>query len=329
MFLTSGIWRAFLTAGLCFGITCGLRAESDVHAAIDKSLPYLEQAGVTWMEKRGCVSCHQVPFMLWSLSAASENGFKVDRDKLQQWQDWSTQVRNFVKPNQKDDLDQKETLAANIDTMNALLLAIQGDSQPDWRATFSEALIDNQQDDGSWKACGQLPAQKRPGRETTRVTVLWTLLALAKEGQEPKDLKSAFELADQSQDAVSTEWWVARLLLADQWGASDRENYRNELLSRQREDGGWGWLSDDPSDALATGMALYAVELTAQSQQSDEAAEIDEASGRAVRFLLSTQNENGSWNVPGTKKSTRDQPTPTSNYWGTAWAVIGMLETID
>ncbi len=302
-------------------VPAAIASEPNIRAAVRASIPYLQREGVDWIEKRGCVSCHQVPYMLWSLSAASQHGFEVDAKQLHQWQDWSTQAVHFVKPAQKEDVDVAKTLAANIDTMAALMLAIDGNADETWRTTFADALIENQQEDASWKACGQLPAQKRSSKETHRVTALWTLLALTKQAKEPRDFESALAFADQGAEAESTEWWVARLLLAVELGDDQADKYRQQLLDRQREDGGWGWLSKETSDALATGMALYAIAATGDG--SDDGPSID----RAVAFLTSTQKENGSWDVPGTKKSTRKKPTPTSSYWGTAWAVIGMLES--
>ena len=278
-----------------------------------------QEEGVAWMDHRGCVSCHQVPFMLWSLSAAQAAGFDVDEGKLTRWQRWSIDPVNFVQPDQKADIKIAETLASNIDTMNALLLAGDADAEPTWRQSFVDALIENQQDDATWRACGQLPAQKRPGAETTRVTTLWTLLALAREQQRPREFERAIESVDQGEDAVSTEWWVARLLLASELEEPSVERYRQALWQRQRDDGGWGWLSDEPSDALATGMAIYALSSTNRSGEPDQRLQ------RAANFLTMTQQPDGSWEVPGTKKSTRQRATDTSSYWGTAWAVIGLL----
>ena len=41
---------------------------SDSEAIIRKALPYLETTGVKWMQKRKCVSCHQITSMLWGLN---------------------------------------------------------------------------------------------------------------------------------------------------------------------------------------------------------------------------------------------------------------------
>ncbi len=298
-------------------------SEPQIESTIRRSIPYLQREGVAWIDQRGCVSCHQVPFMVWSLSAAKRQGFDVDADKLSQWQDWSTNVNSFVKSDPAADVDEAKTMAANIDTMNALLLAPRRDSDPSWRAKFADALIENQKPDGTWQACGQLPAQKRPKEETTRVTVAWTLLTISRLGREAGDVESAIAFVDEGEPATSTEWWVARLLLAAELGSDQVESLRTELRERQHDDGGWGWLSNDPSDALATGMALYAMHST------DESSGDDLCTRRGIEFLASTQRPDGSWDVPGTKTSTQKKSTPTASYWGTAWAVIGMLAAIE
>jgi hypothetical protein len=299
-----------------------------VEEAITLAVPYLERAGEAWIEKRQCVSCHQVPFMLWSLSAAAEQGYKIDRDRLRDWTAWSVDVRSFVKPEQKDDLEPASTLAANIDTLTALLLGLPNQEgleankqsgRVNWRQSFAKALVENQLAEGSWQPCGQLPAQKRPLQETTQVTTAWTLLALHHEGVSPEHVPTALSTL-QNDTPASTEWWVTRLLLANQLSDAQAAFFRQELINKQHSDGGWGWLTNDPSDALATGMALYAL---CHHQEEKDGKTI----AAAVRFLTSNQSPDGFWKVPGTKKTTRNKPTPTSNYWGTAWAVIGLLES--
>lgn len=45
-------------------------------------------------------------------------------------------------------------------------------------------------------------------------------------------------------------------------------------------------------------------------------------------FLRKTQQEGGSWPVHGTKKDKRGRVEPTATYWGSCWAVLGLLETL-
>ncbi|HEV3028422.1 MAG TPA: prenyltransferase/squalene oxidase repeat-containing protein [Planctomycetota bacterium] len=64
-------------------------ASEQVRQAVDRSLPYLEKEGIAWIQKRNCLSCHQVPFMLWSFAEAQAKGLGVPPKKLAEWTDWS------------------------------------------------------------------------------------------------------------------------------------------------------------------------------------------------------------------------------------------------
>ncbi|HIF00684.1 MAG TPA: hypothetical protein EYG03_16900 [Planctomycetes bacterium] len=120
-------------------------------------------------------------------------------------------------------------------------------------------------------------------------------------------------------DLVSTESLVVQLI-----DSSDTARTRqtiDTLLREQNEDGGWGWIRNQESDALATGQVLYA--LSTHSRES----EVTRAVERARTFLVSTQKPDGSWAVKGTKKNKQDKIQETATYWGTCWAVIGLLES--
>ncbi|MEW4490590.1 prenyltransferase/squalene oxidase repeat-containing protein [Thalassoglobus sp. JC818] len=302
-----------------------------IQQAISKSVPFLIQEGEGWIEKRGCVSCHQVPFMLWSLDEAAKRGGDVDQSRLDHWKDWATQIDHFINPKNKADRTEAEGAAANIDTMAQLLFILgeQTESEPPaWQQSFTQHLFDNRLPDGSWNACGQLPFQKRPKDETTQVTTMWTLIALLRNGNtDSLDLSDPFLSQLLTPKGTSTEWWVTRLLLAKELGRLDGPptidvtEARQLLLQFQQDDGGWGWKTSDPSDALATGMALYAL-------SQAEVKEIGPAISRAQQFLIETQTESGSWDVHSTKGKHQHQITDTATYWGTAWAVIGLSSSL-
>src|SRR3954470_20548901 len=60
-----------------------------VRDAVSRSLPFLEKEGVAWMEDHHCMSCHHVPFLLWSHRSAQAKGFTVDLRKLAEWDEWT------------------------------------------------------------------------------------------------------------------------------------------------------------------------------------------------------------------------------------------------
>ena len=49
-------------------------AEAEVRRAIERSLPFVEKDGVAWIQRRDCMSCHVVTFMLWAHNEAKAHG---------------------------------------------------------------------------------------------------------------------------------------------------------------------------------------------------------------------------------------------------------------
>lgn len=163
------------------------------------------------------------------------------------------------------------------------------------------------------------------------VSTMWNLLALRTVSQ-AEDKREALEQAARNslgespiakqKSAKSSEWYVMRLLLELKWG--DKESVdaaREELLSFQHKDGGWGWLNDDDSDALATSPALFA--LTQSGLDIN-----DESVSKAVRFLLSNQEKDGTWKSPSTRARDKGAVKDTTIYWSTTWAVIGLTQIL-
>jgi len=126
---------------------------------------------------------------------------------------------------------------------------------------------------------------------------------------------------------------VLRLLIARKFGKpQDADERLNELLARQAAHGGWSANPEQhqPGDACATGQSLYALCLAGNGDEKVKAA-IE----RACKFLLTKQEKDGSWTVPSTafhppsSKPGRDKRTDAVyTYWGTAWATLGLLQTL-
>jgi squalene-hopene/tetraprenyl-beta-curcumene cyclase len=197
--------------------------------------------------------------------------------------------------------------------------------------SLRDAIIKEQDQDGFWKPGGQLPSQKRPLAETRQVSTMWNVLALDslespnEKGVESRDralkwLNSTAPNGDSP--AASSEWYAARLLIEQRLGdARQVEALRDKMLAAQQSDGGWGWLWADKSDAFGTGVSLYALSRTGLPSS-------DPAVQRAWRFLIETQTDDGSWIVNGTKLATKDKPHPFSSFWGSTWAVLGVVHSL-
>jgi squalene-hopene/tetraprenyl-beta-curcumene cyclase len=63
--------------------------DAAVRASVERGLSSLEKEGVAWMRARSCLSCHHVPFLLWSHRVAQAKGIPLDARKLVAWTDWA------------------------------------------------------------------------------------------------------------------------------------------------------------------------------------------------------------------------------------------------
>lgn len=307
-----------------------------VRSSVERALPYIEKHGAEWIEKKKCATCHHSTFLVWSLNVASDHGFSVESGKLTEWNAW---VRDFRSIRGRERTDANEFLAhktfqGSPDEVSQLLLGRRSlptsdstnEQNEKWAFAMSTMLLDGQQKDGSWKPGGQLPSQKRPLRETAEVTTMWTLIAVHRTRKPDDELRTAEQRAADWMGTEtigeSAEWWATKMLWERSRGNADGADIcRVKLLQSQREDGGWGWLLAEESDALGTGIVLYA--LSHDGLQKDH-----ESFSRAVEFLLHSQQPDGSWKVRGTKQNRRERVEPTAVFWGTCWAVIGLLETL-
>jgi hypothetical protein len=119
-------------------------------------------------------------------------------------------------------------------------------------------------------------------------------------------------------------------LLGIHWAKRQPPEYRvKELVAIERSDGGWGQTSSLPSDAYATGQALYALhELGIPTS--------DATYRRGVEYLMRTQLDDGSWHVK--TRAAGFQPYFQSGFphghdqWissaGTAWAAMALAYAI-
>ncbi|MCA9006642.1 MAG: terpene cyclase/mutase family protein [Planctomycetaceae bacterium] len=293
-----------------------------IRETVQRGIPYIEEKGLWWIEEKKCVTCHRVGNMVWSLQAAKQRGFTVS-DRLPEWRQWS--IDKSLANNDKG----KITGLGNKEGVAQLLLSPDPDEKnpalKETRNKLAAILLEEQRSDGSWKAGGQLPFQKRPAAETDAVSTMWLTLALLAEGKNEAStpaITRAMKYIAASSPGKSVEWYAVRLLLAVQSGETEvRDQLVKQLRSQQHPDGGWGWMIADDSDALGTGLALYAL-LPAGVDRNDPAVK------GAQQFLVSTQRDDGSWPVRGTKEKKKKSVQETAVYWGTTWAVLGLVESL-
>lgn len=292
-------------------------SEDSARQAIEKALPYLEEEGTWWIEKKDCVSCHHTSFFVWAKDLALEQGFAIDRDTLDGQREWMW--NSFLEeieadPDNPDSKPKPGEVKGdrNVEGVSQFLVSASQSAAPEEVIQrLVEVVKSNQGENGHWSPGGQLPRQERSKTETQWASNQWAELALAAHGEEPERKTETWK---EGVPAVTSEWWMLNLLLRP----SNPHSLKN-LLDRQKEDGGWSWKTGEPSDPSGTGQALIA--LGRAGKTGEHAAAV----ARARQFLVETQDEEGHWKTLNTKD--RSDATRVSNFWGTAWAVIGLLES--
>ena len=235
-------------------------------------------------------------------------------------------------------LDMGDRVGGGLEALSPLLIASQGTAsvlaQPEFRDGVFDLMSQIQLADGSWTPGGQFTGMRRWTLPTAnQTTTMWTTLALASyDTLDPKRSasieKALAYLRQQTPNPDNHEWLALRILFERRFG-SDEEvaKLRQQLLDAQNGDGAWGWEKGVPSDALTTGLAIYVL---AKVRAGDDSSVFRDAR----KWLLASQQSDGSWLTPAKNFTTSTDPERLKvrdelyHYWGTAWATIGLLETL-
>ncbi len=131
-------------------------------------------------------------------------------------------------------------------------------------------------------------------------------------------------------EATTPEEAIVRLMGLN-WARASKADIRaaaQGVLAAQRRDGGWAQLETRDSDAYATGEALLALLEAGVVDPSDEVYQ------RGVRYLLESQEADGSWHVA--TRAYALQPLIDTGYphgrdqWlsaaGTSYALMALME---
>lgn len=307
--------------------------ETELRAASAKALKLIQKSQVVWYKKETCASCHHQLLPEIPINLARERGVPLD-EKIAH--DTTATTFAFLK-----DLDAAAQGYEYIDVLFdgwALVTARAAGISPNLATSASAQFIASQQlPDGSWRTLDSRPPQANSLFSTTAVCVQ------AVRNYLPEQLKGEKE----TRIRLAREWLLktrprttedrAFQLLGLNWTDADEEARKKaarQLLAEQREDGGWAQLPGLASDAYSTGEVLFAL------HESAGLATTDPAYQRGLRFLLKSQEPDGSWRVT----SRLHPPAPVSppyfetgfpyqhdqfiSIMGTSWAATVLLQAI-
>jgi ankyrin repeat protein len=268
------------------------RPADSVRAALTRSLPPLQRADVAFLERAGCVSCHNNSLTAMTTAAARAKGLHVDerivRSQLQR-------TAAYLGENRERALEHSG-IPGGIDTVSYILLGLAAEQYPSDAITdvWARYVKNNQSPDGRFQCQALRPPLESSDFQVTAASIR----ALGAYGppSQRREYTAAVARAVawlETATPAHTEDHAFKVLGLVWGGGADAaiQKAARELLPLQRSDGGWGQLAALPSDAYATGQALVAL------RESRAMAVTHPAYQRGIQFLIRTQLEDGSWYV--------------------------------
>ena len=302
--------------------------EDAVRDSATKSLALLQSCGTTFFRNSGCVACHQHSLTSLAVEQAHRTGIKYDVEAARE----QLQLTAMVQAGRRAQFLQRRGTGGAGHTIGYLLLGMAAESYPADKITDASAyeLSGMQRQDGSWYSHAHRPPTEYSSVSATAVAVK-SLQAYA-----PPSMKERVS----AQVRQAREWLIAKSprynqehafrLLGLRWTNARSESLApatDALLRLQQPDGGWAQRDGMLSDAHATGLALYALHVGGGLPTTDSAYR------HGLRYLLSTQRDDGSWHVRG--RAYKFQPYFESGFpyhhdqWistaATGWAATALM----
>ena len=267
-------------------------APRSAREAVTISLPRLQHADTVFLKTAGCISCHNNSLFEMTAAVARRKGFHVDEAARREQM---ARTRAYLESWREREL-QDIPIPGGIDTTSYILVGLAAANYAPDAATDALAryVKRRQLADGGWRIASHRPPIESSDIEATALALrsLQAYAPATRKAEYARAIERGAAWLTQAQ-AKTTEDHVFRLLGLYWTGANEapiREAAR-ALVALQRSDGGWSQLPSLASDAYATGQALTALVESGAVKPTDAVYE------KGVRFLLTTQLEDGSWYV--------------------------------
>jgi len=296
---------------------------AEVQIAVEKGLFFVEHKSMHWWKTKKCATCHEGQILLVAANLAKDQGIPVDQEKLDFWTDRWVLVDALI--------DYKDGRLNGLGIPTApftLLHRDHGRDRSEARAKkwvqALRILFQSQGPDGSWT----------PKAAFVDITPRMALALADLEKSEipfpPEFRREIAERRKRTEDWIKarepqvpekTEGLAGWVVYEHQRGEPARaKKLLDELLSRRRDDGGWGIKKGDPSHLLVTSVALLALKTSGMA--NDDPVVIG-----TQRLLLGKQSEDGRWRELG-RQFHPDEYHTAYDTWTTGYAVAALSLTM-
>jgi hypothetical protein len=249
-----------------------------------KSVTLIDRTSASFLETRKCFTCHTQTFAVMVLTDARKVGIDINGQNLKAQVDRSFEIFDSLP-------------GVRPDTVGHALFALDVGQVPrnDKTDAMVRYLLDYGKETGHWQVA---IADREPAEASNFATNYFAVRGTNRYGT--ADLREAIDARRKAveawfatAEAKDTEDQVFRLFLAEELGIPEeqRKTFTDRLLGEQRAGGGWGQKLEMEPDAYATASALVALN-RAGGVSANHPRWQD-----GIRYLLSTQNPDGSWHV--------------------------------
>ena len=250
--------------------------------AIAKALAASQPAAANFLATGGCVSCHADHLNGMAVSAAKPLGIPADYELEARQARTTATLRGSL----EQQLFQIQDPPAGVDGMEFSLLQITAAQLAPQLSTDSlvQHIAALQRKEGDWPNYGTArpPLEDGGFSHTAKGIRILHLYPIAGRQAEFDDRVERAAKWLEAAEPRTTEDRTMQLLGITWAGHKAPSNRIQQLISKQRADGGWGQTDNLASDAYATGEALWAL-------HASGIAPSDPVCRRGVDYLLRTQ----------------------------------------
>lgn len=300
-------------------------------AAVESALAVLQPSAIKFFRQSGgCISCHNNSLPALAVKRAQTKGIDVPQA------DFSTKAAvAMFRPMSEKLAVGATTFPGMLPTVIYQMVAMAEEQYPGDLVTDAAALAVArlQLSDGAWYLEDARPPISGSIVEETALAArtIQVYMPAGMQSQKREILQRARGFFERK--AVRDTQDAAFLIMGLRWTDGSEavvRKHRDQLVSLQREDGGWGQKPTMKCDAYATGEALYALEMAGMKPS-------DPVYQRGVKYLLKTQLADGTWFVQS--RGLGFQPYQETGFphghsqfissAATSWAVIALTAAIE
>jgi ankyrin repeat protein len=290
-------------------------------AAIERALPLLEKQSHNFIRIGGCNSCHAQDLVSAAAAVARDRGLPAPRE--------IPQLPQSMMPSPERLMDFSVVAVAGV-VWELFDFGMNQLPKTPYTDAVVRIITATQTPAGNWSTNEGRRPPMNAGDFQAAALAVYALRQYGpdsdKAGTDAVVAKAVKWLEDNKPQTTQDR---AFQLLGLAWGNGAPALIKTgarALAALQRTDGGWNQLPDMPSDAYATGEALYALNATGNMSVSHAVYQ------KGIEYLLRTQAPDGSWHVE--TRSIWLQPYFESGFpygrdqfisaAGSAWAVMAL-----